>query len=333
MGYSESRRSVLRNCDRPVACDRKRLPASQRLGITVHFDQIVVGSSLEALLYAFVHEMPVFYSAPHKPFRFDHLDVSLDLACLKIPHFSQSLKTHAGTKVVGTPKNLLWERLIFLLSIHGHAPLSDRCENLRYNGENIITFSDAYTKLIDIDFDECYYFGDDNARRMPKIELDSTKIICYDWIAFNRGGKHDIDYIESDDDFVKEIWFYSSDRIDGKTPVKDACVVSHLTEKELEDFDFSETMARFKAVSEMEARGMKGKYNGLGPNGKPKHYKFRTTCIGRGMGHTTETFGAHPAKIKVITKEDIKDTTLDTRQLLQHLSGSTLPYKQILDYL
>jgi len=277
--------------------------------------------------------MPVFYSTPHKPFRFDHLDPSLDLACLKVPPLTQSLKTHTETKIVGVPKNILWERLVFLLSIHGHAPLSDRCKSLRYGGENTITFSDAYAKLIDVEFDECYYFGDDNASGLPKIELDNTKTICYDWIAFNRGGKHDIDHIETGDDFVKEIWFYSSDRIDGKTPVKDACVVSLLTPEELEDFDFSETMARFKAVSEMEIRGMKGKFNGLGPNGKPKHYKFRTTCITRGLGHSTAPLGESTTKAKVIVPEGARDIILDPRQLLQCLPRSTSPYKKILDYL
>ena len=280
-----------------------------------------------------MHELPVFYSTPHKPFRFDHLEQTLDLSCLKIPNIIQSLNTHAGTITVGMPKNLLWERLVFLLSIHGHAPLSNTCESLRYDGENTITFSDAYAKLIDIEFDECYYFGDDNTSNLPKIEIDSTKIICYDWIAFNRGGKHNIDHIETDDDFVKEIWFYSSDRIDGKTPVKDACVVSLLTPEELEDFDFSETMARFKAVSEMETRGMKGKFNGLGPNGKPKHYKFRTTCITRGLGHSTAALGAPTTKAKVVAPEGVRDLILDPRQLLQCLPRSTSPYKKILDYL
>ena len=34
-------------------------------------------------------------------------------------------------------------------------------------------------------------------------------------------------------------------------------------------------------IYEMEKRGMKGKFNGNGPNGKPKHYKFRTSYITR----------------------------------------------------
>ena len=114
-----------------------------------------------------------------------------------------------------------------------------------------------------------------------KINLDCDTYVCYDWIAFNRGGKHQVDYMKTQDDFVREIWFYSSDRIDGNTLVKDACAVSHLTQQELDDFDYSETMARFKVVNEMESRGMKGKFNGYGPNGKPKHYKFRTSCIRR----------------------------------------------------
>jgi hypothetical protein len=55
-----------------------------------------------------------------------------------------------------------------------------------------------------------------------------------------------------------------------------------LTEQQLLDFDYSETMARFKVVHEMESRGMKGQFaGGYTTAGNPKHYKFRTTSIGR----------------------------------------------------
>ena len=51
---------------------------------------------------------------------------------------------------------------------------------------------------------------------------------------------------------------YSSDRIDGNTPVRDACAVSKLTESQLIDFDYSETMARFKVLKIMKDNGMRG---------------------------------------------------------------------------
>jgi hypothetical protein len=132
-------------------------------------------------------------------------------------------------------------------------------------------------------FNECVYFGDDKSRGFVSQKgLDVDSYICYDYVAFNKGGKHEVDYIRTDDDFVREIWFYSSDRIDGNTPVRDACAVSKLTGEQLADFDFSETMARFKVVHEMEQRGMKGLFaGGYTTAGNPKHYKFRTTSINR----------------------------------------------------
>ena len=63
--------------------------------------------------------------------------------------------------------------------------------------------------------------------------------------------------------------------------MKDACAVSFVEESQIEEFELSETMARFKMISEMEDRGMKGLFNGYGPNGRPKHYKFKTSTISR----------------------------------------------------
>lgn len=282
----------------------------------------MVGSSVEALLYAFTEQLPVFYTTPQRPFRFDYLAPDVDLSCLKIDVESLSLNTFDGEKRVGIPRRLLWERLSFLLSLTGQQPLSNLAESVRFDGEDQLTFADAYSRLIDVKFDKCFYFGDE---RFTDFNVDSDDVICYDWIAFNRGGKHAIDYIETDDDFVKEIWFYSSDRIDGKTEVKDACAVSYLSKEQITDFDYSETMARFKLVHEMESRGMKGKFNGYGPNGRPKHYKFRTSCIFRRVVFTPQT-----AQIQA---ENIETPKVFEKALLEVLPLCSEKYAKILRYL
>jgi len=244
-------------------------------------DEIVIGSSLRAVLYAFSNELPIFFAEERRPFRFDYLDPELDLSFLKLSAQTKSLTTFGEDKIVGTQKVLLWERLLFLLGLSGKAPLSDRCTTMRIDKRSLIC-SNEYAKIAEIEFKTAYFFGDDKCFGLSaQKEVANDGVICYDWIAFHRGGKHEIDYIETEDSLVKEIWFYSSDRIDGATKVKDACVVSHLTEEQLASFDYSETMARFKAVSEMESRGMKGVFNGYSPTGRPKYYKFRTSNIAR----------------------------------------------------
>ena len=272
------------------------------------YDTVVIGSSLNALLYAFIHNYPIFFAEERRPFRFDYFSPELDLSALKIPACNKSLTTFDGVKLIGQPKELLWERLFFLLSLDGKVPLSNLCNNIRYDGERMVC-SNEYSKILECGFRECVYFGDENSTGFASQKgLDEDIYICYDHIAFN---------------FVREIWFYSSDRIDGNTAVKDACIVSTLTEEELSIFDYSETMARFKMISEMESRGMKGKFNGYGPKGRPKHYKFRTT-------HDHRTKNRSPQKKIRITDNRISAPQLAEEDLVASLEEAALTYDRFL---
>ena len=102
------------------------------------------------------------------------------------------------------------------------------------------------------------------------------------------------------------MWFYPSDRIDGRTSVKDVCVVSLLTKQQLEDFNFSQTMVRFKLLHEMESAGLKGPSNGYGPNGKLKHYKIRATSTDRTIRKLNHSLESNASNIKIskINKEN-----------------------------
>jgi len=292
---------------------------------TLEHKEIVIGSNLSAVLYAFNHNLPIFFTRPRKPFRFDYFEPSLDFSCVGEKPITHRLNLHDGnTRTVGLSKSLLWERLLFILSLAGKAPLSTLCDHLRYDGE-VLRCSNEYSKIAEIKFEQAYYFGDDNCSGLVEKEVATDTYICYDWIAFNRGGKHAVDYIETEDDFVKQIWFYSSDRIDGNTAVKDACVVSHLAAAHVDEFDYSQTMARFKMIHEMESRGMKGLFNGLSPTGIPKYYKFRTTSI-----HRQRNPQLHPARPST---PQITVATPSEADLIHQLAGSYKNYKRILEHL
>jgi hypothetical protein len=118
------------------------------------------------------------------------------------------------------------------------------------------------------------------------------------------------------------MWFYPSDRIDGATKVKDACLVSFLSQDDLTNFDYSETMARFKAVSEMESRGMKGVFNGYSPTGRPKYYKFRTSNIAREKRAQFDT----PWEDQV----DVKAPSITGQTLLEDLQETHVSYHRLL---
>ena len=293
--------------------------------LVLEYDEVVIGSDLTAVLYALNHNLPIFFTRARRPFRFDYFEPSLDFSCVGEDCIATTLNLHEGEMIVGLAKNLMWERLLFILSLAGKAPLSSLCEHIRYNGETM-TCSNEYSKIAEIKFEQAYYFGDDNCAGLIEKEVANDSHICYDWIAFNRGGKHEIDYIETNDDFVKQIWFYPTDRIDGNSPVKDACVISHLSEDQIMNFDYSETMARFKMIHEMESRGMKGTFNGYCPKyGHPKYYKFRTTYICREKHTIPQSARPSASKIKIAKARD--------EDLIKDLSKSSRNYQKIIEYL
>ena len=292
----------------------------------LEYEDIVVGSNLKATLFAFNNNLPIIFSQPRRPFRFDFLAPNTDLGCVKLTRTSELELTRTnGVKVVGSRAELLWERLMFLLNLDGKVPLANLCTSMRFDGEHLIC-SNEYSKIGTLNFSNCFYFGDDNISGLVKEkELANPTYTCYDWIAFNSGGKHEIDYMWVGDDFVKEIWFYSSDRMCGNSPVKDACIVSTLTQDQLSEFDYSETMARFKMISEMEKRGMKGRQNGYSTNGNPKHYKFRTTPIRR-------TKRRDPVEI-ISTDDRVSLPRVSQKSLFTNLTQSCATYDRFLRYL
>ena len=80
-----------------------------------------------------------------------------------------------------------------MLSLNGRTPLSNLCSRIRYDGERVVC-SNEYSKIMEFQFGHCFYFGDDATSGFThKTELDEEAYTCYDYIAFNSGGKHEIE--------------------------------------------------------------------------------------------------------------------------------------------
>ena len=238
------------------------------------YKNIVIGSDLRSMLYAYNNQYPIFYTQQNKPHVFDFLNTDNSNQDFMFKSFDKTYK-------FGKQKVEIWEKLFFLLSMQGLLPLANMCNTIRYDNEKLICSSE-YSKLCEIYFDKCYYFGDQNTFKLVKLkEKENVRYKIYDNIAFTSGGKHNIDYFETSDNFVHKVWFYSSDRICGNTGVKDAYVLSILTDEQLSDPSHTETISRFKLMSHMKENGLKGKFNGYNKHGTPRFYNFKTHTISR----------------------------------------------------
>ena len=127
--------------------------------MNLYYDEIVVGSSLRALLFAALNDFPVFFTTPEKPIEFDHFDSSVDLSSWRLHNEPQVWTTPDGETQTGQNKIALWEHLFFVLGLKGLTPFSSVCNSLRLDTNELTGYSE-YAKLRSVDFGVCHYFDD-----------------------------------------------------------------------------------------------------------------------------------------------------------------------------
>ena len=231
----------------------------RKRGLTFEQDKIVVGGGIRALLYASLRELPVAFTSPVPPFRFD------------IFPFDNLSKLGFELNETTTSREV-WERLMFLLGLSGLVLTSGTGNSLRVADKTLIVASNSSSTKYN--FNRLVVFDDKEIKGLPRItkeEKEASRVI--DWVNVRSGCGHDIDRLEDDgSDFVKEIIFYPSDRSDNSI-WKDLVAISHLTDEQLKDFDYSDTMARFKIIKMMKKAGIRGARNGRDQL-RPDRYKY-----------------------------------------------------------
>jgi hypothetical protein len=268
--------------------------------VTFEYDKIVVGGDLRALLFAYLNSLPIFFAQQQKPFEYEFFKPNLDLSFCGIPSETTKLNCNSKVKKIGIKKVILWERLYFLLSLRGLVPLSNLCTTIRHN-DGVISCHNEYSKIAEFEFNKCFYFDSPNCFNFAVDNLlDESNYLCYDEIAFNKGGKHDIEFINGDDEFVSEIYFHITSRLLGNNSIRDAVALSTLTESQLQDFNFSETMASFKIGSLLKENGVRGQFNGYSKNGVPMYYNFKTTSIKRTLRKLPGNIKSKYRNIKIV---------------------------------
>jgi hypothetical protein len=239
--------------------------------MSIYYEKVVIGGSLEAFTYAFKHCLPVLYTNLKPPFKFDYLQPGVDFN-LNINPPPNVLKTASGTTTFGPSKLQIWQKLLFVLSVSGKVIYGDTVRSARIDGDEIQLSCDG-THRKSITFDQAIIFDDEKIIGLPTIERQTKyKSIVYDWVNIVSGGSHEYDLLQYDDEFVNAVYFYPSERNDN-TRLKDLVSVSYLTDEQLIDFSYSDTYVRFKLLDLFKELGIRGARNGRDVN-RPGHYKY-----------------------------------------------------------
>ncbi len=193
--------------------------------------RLIIGANIEALRHSFEHDVPLVYLNACPPHRF-------------------------------TGYREEWHHLYFALSLAGKIKFADKVSQIRLDGENLrITVGHHVHKISDTTF---YIFDAGNIENFPPPLPSKSLNEVLDWIDVRSGMKHKFDLIHIYHKFIKSINFYPSDRIDGNHQLKDVCVVSHMSDEQLDDFNCSELVTRLKAEEIMKQAGIRGAGNGVG---------------------------------------------------------------------
>ena len=227
-------------------------------------DKLVIGSDLSSLIYAYLNDNTLIFKEIVPPTAFEFLPLDFPLQLFNHEPTTKELKTIDGTIQIGTPKIELWNRLVFVMSSAGKLPFGLKEITIRQTGDTTLTVK---TKSRNYDYE-----ADD----IIKIKNTHSKHKVYDWINIRSIGETDLEYIKTGDDFASEIYIYPSARKGAKQNDKDLLTISNLTDKQLEMFDFGETMSRIRIKIILSDLGIKGPRNGKNPTypRSPEMYKY-----------------------------------------------------------
>ena len=194
--------------------------------------KVIIGGSIEAMLYAWRTQTKILVQEKKYVFRFDEKFSSANFS-----DFDSANAKHLSSN------------LSFALAIGGLMPYAGRIDSIRSDGGDIKVMTRG-NKKIEIQSDEVIYF-----------EKDLPDYWVYDFFDSRQMTIHNLEQIFDDtDEFIKKINFYTSPRVMNAT-IKDFIGSSILNHKQLLSPDYGPGISKIKVMRMLKSAGLKGRYS------------------------------------------------------------------------
>ena len=255
---------------------RPTIPRKTNSHPAINLNNLIIGNNLDALVFAYVNQYPVLLNRLSPPGPLERFSPTADLSLFGLQNKEEIWKSPSGHRKVGDLKIHLWNKLKFILSISGLMLYPTPPDFIRLEEEHLKYGSKAF--LQKVEFKKAFVFSHHLLEGIEYTASAQNGVVIKDWITVHAGHGHDLNYCETGDNFVKEIYFYPSKRPDVILGAKDILAISHLSENEAQDSGHSDTMARFKINKIMKDLGIRGPKNGKNPNYPEKstqEFKYR----------------------------------------------------------
>jgi len=265
-----------------------------------HFDKLIVGGSLESMLYSYFNNEKILLLDALYPFT---------LATIK---YNKALRFlgYQSDETIYTSE--IWDRLTFLMSMTGQLVFPNTMKTFREEKKRLVVIT-QHNKRIYFSFDELVEFD----------KINEKMVSMYDWFNVRSGNNHKHKTIvDNDNEFISCLHFYRSNRIGRNDNLRDAVGESYMKTKEARMVDHSEGIARLKATSMMRGVGIRGQSNGSDKNGTRLHYAIKLEHTHREFKYDYKTL--HSMEDILLSEPERGDTWDLTKRLFRHKQITTL---------
>lgn len=152
---------------------------------SLNYDKIVIGSSLEALLFAFYNKLKIIYTRNLQP---NSIEIIEDFG-------------------LGNNKKNIWDKHAFQLLLAGYIPFENKVKHIRYISKNEILIITKEDKTYNVSFNNLYVFDDYNFLDLPiSSESTSSEYRIVDRFKY-KSKKIDRENIQRQEKFINQIIF------------------------------------------------------------------------------------------------------------------------------
>ena len=223
-------------------------------------ENLVIGGSLEAFLYAFINNFSVVFTRKREPSFLDLFEENIIIPDFQLECFEQLIKTNLGEKLVkGIKKESLYKHIAFLLSSQGSIISPENVTSLRVDAEeNKIKIFTELTGLHLINYGNLFIFDKHEVSGLEQSDMIETKHTIFDWFKVKHARENVLDlYQFNEDAFVNKIYFLELLSDKAENPFRRVLVVSHILSDYKDDVEYSMAFARLKAQGILREHGVK----------------------------------------------------------------------------
>lgn len=216
------------------------------------YPEIVIGYSIESLIYCFFNNVPFIYANSIIPHQYDELEQNVIMEHFGIKNTNKVLTSPSGeTKPKGVLKRDVFNKLSFVLSLNGLS-IMPLCHSITIEGNSIKALS-GNARMAKFKFGKLKLFDDKNVFGLSNFSYKpNVTYKVFDVLTSIKLTKHSFSFIKTNDSFVNEIKFvYGNGR-------KKIVSISFIDEELLDDYEYSNIAVKFKVLWLLRENNIKG---------------------------------------------------------------------------